>query len=117
MRRCTDNGEAVVLGVPQSFKDSAQPVSLAQRDHGGGHDASHREQVQVLDRYGFRAEEGDALDLQQPMIEWVGQGIRHPLGHHDADQEGEQHPDITEHLHNKGKFEAKLCKFCGATVE
>ncbi len=107
MRGRSHNRESIVVGVPQGFPDSAQPVPFAQRSHRGRHDASHMQQIQMLDGDRLGAEEGDALDLQEAMIQGVGESVCDPLRHHDAHQQWQQHPDIARDLHSN-TFEQRI---------
>ena len=66
------------------------------RPDGLGHAVLRREEVEVedaavvLDDHGLVAEEGDALELEQRVVERVREHVARPLGHHDGDHDEEQ---------------------------
>ena len=66
------------------------------RPHGLGHAVLRREEVEVedaavvLDDHGLVAEEGDALELEERVVERVREHVPRPLGHHDGDHDEEQ---------------------------
>ena len=66
------------------------------RPDGLGHAVLRREEVEVedaavvLDDHGLVAEEGDALELEERVVERVREHVARPLGHHDGDHDEEQ---------------------------
>ena len=66
------------------------------RPHGLGHAVLCREEVEVedaavvLDDHGLVAEEGDALELEERVVERVREHVARPLGHHDGDHDEQQ---------------------------
>ena len=50
---------------------------------------------------GLGVQEGDALELQQGVVQGVSGEIPHPLGHHDSHHDGQQELDVVGDLHLK----------------
>ena len=70
------------------------------------HGVLSSEEVQVehrpvrLEQDGLGGEEGDALELEEGVVEGVGEQVPRPLGHHDADHDEEELVDVVGDLHH-----------------
>ena len=89
------------LSQVRTRSDSDLAYGVDRREHvdrpdGLGHAVLRREEVEVedaavvLDDHGLVAEEGDALELEQRVVQRVRQHVARPLGHHDGDHDEEQ---------------------------
>lgn len=84
------HGEGRVAGLGQRARNLRDGAEERERDGGGGHDLAHRVELQALGGVGLVGEERQALELNQAMVQRVGDRVRRPARDHDGGHEGQQ---------------------------
>ena len=92
--------------------------NFGQVDHGWGHDSPRRELLQadrpalpaagpallLLVEDGAGLQEGNTLELQQRVVDGVGEQVADPLGEHDGDHDEQQELDVVRDFdHDDGQ--------------
>ena len=90
----------------QQLGDAVNRGEDVDRLHWLRHRVLGREQVQVEDRAvvphdeRLRGEEGNTFELEESVVERVGEEVSGPLGHHDGDHDQQQLVDVVRYLHH-----------------
>ena len=61
-------------------------------------DVTHLQVALVVIDDGLTVEVGDALDLEQRVVDGVRDVVAHPLGEHDGDHDGQQERHVVRYL-------------------
>ena len=100
------HGEAAVRAAQQQLGDAVHRGEDVDRLDWLRHGVLRREQVEVEHRAvtphdeGLGRQEGDALELEERVVEGVGEEVPGPLGHHDGDHDQQQLVDVVGDLHH-----------------